>query len=224
MPIRKTPLVNGQIYHVFNKSTGSIPIFTNSREFKRFIFGMSFYQNRNIPLRLSKFNRLSKEQRNKILSEMKSKQDFLVELISYCIMPNHFHYILKQLTNDGIKEFIRLTSNSYSHFYNIRHDRSGSVFGGRFKAVLIENDEQLLHVVRYIHLNPFSTYIIKDRNELERYQYSSFLEYIGRSTSNLCQKDIILNNFKARDKYKEFVLNHADYQRTIERIKHLSID
>jgi len=221
MPFRKTPLVNGEIYHVFNRSTGSIPIFTNKREYERFIFGINYYRHKIIPVKLSLLKILSKEERGKILNDMINKDDLHNDLICYCIMPTHYHFVLKQLHDGGINNFLRLVSNSYSHYYNKKHDRSGSVFGGRFKSVHIETDEQLLHVVRYIHLNPYSSYIVKGFKELESYPYSSLNEYLGNSVFNICQKNLVMDYFKTAERYKKFVFNQAEYQKSLEKIKHL---
>src|SRR3989337_2399533 len=97
MGMRKTPLVNGETYHIFNRSVGSIPIFNGARECSRFIFGMTYYQNISIPLKLSKFNRLARIERENIIRVIRAKKEWIIELIAYCIMPSHFHLVVKQL-------------------------------------------------------------------------------------------------------------------------------
>lgn len=181
---------------------------------------MFFYQNANPPIKLSKYNLLPKDQREEIINSLKRKKEWLVEIVSYCLMPSHFHLVLKQLLDDGVKDFLRLLTNSFSHYFNTKHDRTGSLFGGRFKAVHIENDEQLLHVVRYVHLNPYTSYVVKDLEHLEDYPYSSLSEYLGKSKNYLCQKRLVLNHFRTVEKYQSFVFNQGDYQRSLERIKY----
>ena len=89
-----------------------------------------------------------------------------------------------------------------------------------FKAVLIENDEQLLHVSRYIHLNPYSSYLVKNIEELKKYPWSSLYEYLN-TKSELCDISDILSNFKNSEMYWRFIKDHSDYQKKLESIKHL---
>ena len=224
MPLRKTVFANNEIYHVFNRSSGSIPIFYNKRACKRFILGMRYYQNVKIPTKLSKFNKLAVTKRNEIFDQLYDKRVFWVEVIAYCLMPTHFHFVLKQRVDGGVKEYVRLISNSYSHYYNTKNDRNGSLFGGRFKAILIENDYQLLHVVRYVHLNPLTSYVVEDLKELTDYEFSSFPEYLGKSQHNICEKKIVTSHFKSLGDYRKFVFNQAEYQQSLERIKHLTFE
>lgn len=93
-------------------------------------------------------------------------------------MPNHFHLLLQQIRDGGITEFISKLTNSYTRYFNIRNKRIGPLFQGEFKAVHVETDEQLIHLSRYIHLNPIVSYITK---KLESYQWFSYLEYLGRA-------------------------------------------
>jgi putative transposase len=139
-------------------------------------------------------------------------------------MPNHFHFLLRQKQDGGISKFLSDFTNSYTHYFNTRQDREGPLFKGVFKAVRIENNEQLLHISRYIHLNPYSSYLIKSLEDLTNYPYSSFLEYLGEAEKEFCQKEIILANFSRLEDYKKFVFNQADYQRSLEINKHLLLE
>ena len=224
MPRRKTPLVTKEVYHVFNRIIASIPIFERKRECSRFLFAMSFYQNIKPPLKLSKFNKLSKNEKHEISELLYQKREWFVEIISYCLMPNHFHIVVKQLVDDGVKNYLRLVSDSFAHYFNIKNDRGGPLFESRFKAVRIEKDAQLLHVVRYIHLNPYSSYLVKNLEDLGQYPFSSFPEYIGKAKKEICQKRLVLDHFKIYGKYKEFVFNQADFQKSLAKIKHTLMD
>lgn len=92
---------------------------------------------------------------------------------------------------------------------------------GSFKAVMVENEEQFLHSLRYIHLNPFVSGLV---NNLNNYEWSSYSEYLGKSATNYCEKGLILDNFKSSKDYEKFVLNHAEYARSLEKIKHLIVE
>ena len=135
-------------------------------------------------------------------------------------MPNHFHLLIKQLKDGGTSEFISKLINSYTKFYNIKFNRVGPLFQGQFKAVLIKSDEQLIYVSRYIHLNPISSFLVKDLN---KYEWSSYKEYI-EGIKGFCQKEEILGFFKDTKSYQKFVLNQIEYAQTLEKIKHQLID
>ena len=137
-------------------------------------------------------------------------------------MPNHFHFLIRQLKENGISKFMSQISNSYTKYFNTKYNRIGPLFQGAFKAVLIESDEQLIHVSRYIHLNPVVSGLIKN---LEDYRWSSYLEYI-KPNDTFCSINEILGFFtpNERKRYKEFVEAQIDYGRKLEKIKHQLID
>jgi len=221
MPIRKTPLATGEIYHIFNRGVGAIPIFGCNRDYRRFILTFLYYQNQNHPFQFSKFLDLPKEEKEKLLSRLQKEKNFEVEIIAYCLMPNHYHFLLRQTTKNGILNFIRLTTNSYSKYFNIKNKRKGGLFEGRFSAVRVENEKQLIHLSRYIHLNPYSGFVVKDLKKILTYPYSSLKEYLDdKGSAGFCQKELIFAYFKTPKAYKEFVLDQADYQRNLEIVKH----
>jgi len=153
-----------------------------------------------------------------------AKEKSLVDIVSYCLMPNHFHFLLLQNKENGISKFMGDFQNSYVRYYNTRHDRVGPFFQGQFKAVRVQTEEQLLHLSRYIHLNPYSSSIIKSSDNLENYEWSSYPEYLDRAKFEFCKKDSILVNFKNIEGYSKFVLDNAEYQKKLSKIKHLTLD
>jgi len=221
--IRKTPIIKGQIYHVFNRSIGKQPIFTNNVEYFRIIETISYYYYLETPLRFSHFNRLPNKLRNQTLDALLQSRK-RVEIFAYCLMPNHFHFLIREITNNGISSFISNIQNSFAKYFNTKNERSGALFQQMFKAVLIETDEQLLHVTRYIHLNPLTSFILKDIDELTNYPWSSFQEYIGNDSRNIISKEFILGFFPTLEKFIEFTKNQIDYQRQLHKIKHLSME
>jgi len=224
MPPRKDPSVTGEIYHIINRGVASMPIFVNGRHYNRFLEAMLYYQHAAPPLRYSYFSRLPQSAKVEKLSQLKQTKNYLVEIICYCLMPNHFHLLLKQVSDNGISEFIRKFSESYAHYFNTKNKRIGPLFQGRFKSVRVETEEQLLHVSRYIHLNPYSAGIVKSITELKKYPHSSLPEYLGSAENNLCQKDLVLSYFKGNSGYEDFVSGQADYQRELARIKNLLLE
>lgn len=212
MPSRVHPLVNGEYYHIFNRGVDKMNIFRNSYGFQRFHKTMLYYQILGPKPRFSLFAPTT---------NLIDKNKKIVEIICFCLMPNHFHFLLKQLVDGGITEFISKLSNSYTKYFNIKHKRVGPLFQGEFKSVLVESNEQLLHLSRYIHLNPLVSGLIKD---LGNYSWSSYPEYTELSTQNICAKEIILNQFKSPKDYQKFILDQADYGKELEFIKHQLIE
>lgn len=223
MPIRYTPLINDYYYHIFNRGVNKRPIFKNRWDYKRFVLLLRFYKARDYPIKFSKFMKLSSDQRKEIWTRLSSGISY-VDTLAYCLMPNHFHLLIKQRVDHGISKFLANIQNSYARYFNIKNERLGPLYQGQFKAVKIDSEEQLLHVSRYIHLNPYSSAIVKDTEKLLAYEWSSLREYFDQTQFELCSKDEILNSFKDIKGYKEFVLNNAEYQKNLESIKHLTID
>ena len=222
MPGRKFPLITDQIYHIFNRGINRQPTFTDKRDYQRSIESMMYYRYSKPQLKLSRFIRLDAKDRLEALGKLE-KHNKLIEIISYCLMPNHFHLLLKQLEEGGISKFLSNFQNSYTRFFNTKHERDGSLFLDQFKAVIIETDEQLLHVSRYIHLNPYTSYMVKSMLELEKFAWSSLHDYLGNKKTFI-YKDLIINTSRSVSSYRQFVLDRADYQRRLGDIKHLLIE
>lgn len=221
MSFRKSPVIQGEIYHVFNRSIAQQPIFLNFKDYQRALEVFKFYQFDKPSLRFSFYNRLTTTQKNDFLLGF-STQNRIVEILCFCLMSNHVHFLLKNLTEDGITKFMAKFQNSYAKYFNIRQKRVGSLFQQNFKAVRIETEEQLIHVSRYIHLNPVTAYTI-EANQLKDYRWSSYPEYLKRN-SDFLSLDLILSYFKNSVDYEKFVMDQVDYQRELDRIKHLIID
>lgn len=221
MPGRYIPLVNDEVYHVFNRGIDKRPTFTDKLELKRALRVLKYYQSSSPPIKLSRFLTLHHDDQDLITKQM-SKLPKLVNILSFCLMPNHFHFLLKQLQDNGISTFLSLLQNSYTRYFNTKHERVGPLFLDQFKAVRIETDEQLIHVSRYIHLNPYSSFITKSWEDLLKYRWSSLPEYLTKA--EICDTDFILSLFKNARSYKKFVSDQADYQRKLDVIKHLTLE
>lgn len=213
MPYRIIPFVNGEFYHLFTRGVEKQITFSDRRDYSHFIEALFYYQIQNPK------PRFSTHRRSKLFPIDTSKK--IAEIICYCLMPNHFHLLVKQLQDGGISELMRKLLLSATKYRNTKYNRQGSVFQVPFKAVLIESEEQLLHVSRYIHLNPLVSLLTKD---LKSYPWSSYLDFIGLNDNTAVKKEEILNFFKSPKDYEKFVLNQADYGMQLEKIKHLSLD
>ncbi len=222
MPGRPIPLATGEIYHVFNRGLDHRQTFLRKRDYKRASEALAYYRFVNPPLRLAYFYTLSYDRKELFLENLHQHKTH-ADVLAYCLMPNHFHLILRQREDRGISKFLSNYQNSYTRYFNTKNQRIGSLFLDQFKAVRIETDVQILYVSRYIHLNPFKSFVVKSLSELYLYPWSSLPEYMKKK-SGLCDTTTILTYFKTRQQYVEFVTDQADYQRNLNNIKHLSLD
>jgi len=222
MPYRITPLVNNEYYHIYNRGVASQPVYLIKNDYERFISCLNFYLYVNFPFKLSTLLQLTQEERGKVLSGLADTKVRFVELIAFCLMPNHFHLLIRQETEGGISKFLKLITDSYTRYFNIRHDRVGPLFQGAFKAVHVGSNEQLLHLSRYIHLNPLVSFVVRDEKFLN-YPWSS-LGFYSKKEQGMVEPDIVLGQFRSARQYLKFVLDQKDYGRKLEQIKHLVLE
>jgi len=220
---RKNELISGQIYHIFNRSIADFTIFNNQDEFSRIVQLIQYYQTAN-ELKFSKFMELEAVGKfgfDNFLQKFSKDEKQLVQIIAYCIMPTHFHLILKQITENGISLYLRDFQNSYSHYFNTKHKRKGPLWESKFKNVLVKNDEYLFHLTRYLHLNPVTAFLV-DRPE--DWPFSSYKEYMSEGNQNegICRWDGILDIKPLQ--YRTFVNDQIAYQRELGRIKKLLLE
>ena len=223
MPGRNVFLGNNEFYHVLNRGITSQKVFNSEKNYFQFIDRMNYYRNVSPLMSYAQFFDLPMSIRLNILEEAQASGEQLVEIVAYCLMPNHFHLILKQISNNGISNFVAKLTNSYTRYYNIKHHRLGPILQGRFKAVLVESDEQLIHLSRYIHLNPYSAGLVSTLDELKQFSYSSLANYLF-GQKGFCVPNVVLDQFSDRDDYWRFVTDHADYQRSLQVIKALVLE
>jgi putative transposase len=221
MPSRSVVFANNQIYHVFNRSVGKEPLFT-SLFHQRWIKELINYYRYPQTLRFSQFKLMNKDAKNTYLFTMRNKQQ-LIEIYAFAFMPNHYHFLLKQLSDDGIIRFISNIQNSYAKSYNLKNERKGTLFQNSFQAKWIETDEQFIHISRYIHLNPVTAYII-NFEKLATYPFTSFADYILKQGTPWLNKSFLLSMFKSQPEYQTFVADQVDYQQTLAALKDQIID
>lgn len=220
MPTRADVFINGGVYHIFNKTIDGRRIFINNRNCNTFIEMLRYYRSSKSIISYSKLKSLSSPFSDTIKSTILNETFFDIEILSYCLMPTHFHLLIKQQKGHGILRSISNVVNGFTKYFNIKNGRKGPLFLPRFKSRTIITDEQLMHVSRYIHLNPYSSRIVNSIEDLMIYKWSSLKEYIF-DYSDICNTNDILDLFYFKKKlYKKFVQNNAVYQRTLEEIKY----
>lgn len=218
--VRKDLLVIGQVYHVFTKSIAGFKIFNDNSELSRMKETIRYYQRAKPKVKFSMFiNTFKVGQRSSYIVTPLSDEEKNVEIIAYCIMPTHLHLVLKQLKENGISTLMSNALNSYTRYFNTKHNRKGPLWEGRFKSALVKTDERLLHLTRYVHLNPVTAYLV-DRPE--EWVVSSYNEYLSNGNTGICKYDKILNIEPGF--YKSFVEDRASYQRELAKIKDLLIE
>lgn len=222
MPARKVLLATDQFYHIYNRGVVKQPIFFTKRDYDRFLLTIQYYLQKNPPTKLSRLIQLPKSERESILSRTIERKDAIVEILSYAFMPNHFHLLVRQLCDNGISVYLSKIINSYTRYINTKLKRVGHLFQGSFKAVRLASDEELLHMSRYIHLNPLVSYLVAEKDFLT-YPWTSMKSYLS-DISTFINRDHILGHFKGWDKYKQFVLDNAKYGKKLEEMKHLLIE
>lgn len=222
MPGRAIPLATGEFYHIYNRGIASQPTFLRKIDYKQSLLTLEYYRFATPPVRLSLFKELSREQKQYLIADLNKKNKTLVDIVCFVFMPNHFHLLLHQKVDQGISVFLSRFANSYTRFLNTANRRSGPVFNGVFKAVHISTTEQLLHVSRYIHLNPLVGYVVTEPAFLD-YPWSSLPQY-GLNTPSFVNTKPVLSHFASPQAYRQFVLDQADHGKKLEHIKHLTLE
>lgn len=207
---RNFEIAPGELYHIYNRGTDKRNIFTSARDYERF-FTLLYVSNGNIPVHLQ----LQGSTLNKVTDIELGKK--LVSIGAYCLMPNHFHIILRGIEAGGVSRFMQKLTTGYTMYFNKRHERSGSLFQGRYKAVHIEKDSYLKYLLAYIHLNPIKIIdskwkeegikdLKKSKSHIEGYKYSSYLDYVlgYRLESCILDKDILPKYFDTSHDFRSY--------------------
>ncbi|MFA5023273.1 MAG: transposase [Candidatus Paceibacterota bacterium] len=183
------------IYHIYNRGVDKREIFNNDNDRRRFLACLHYFNDTN---QTKNIDRLCD-----IQSRTSDDRDKLVEILAFVLMPNHFHLLVKPLVEDGASEFMKKLGIGYTHYFNIKNNRSGALFQGKYKFVRIESDDQLAYIPYYIHFNPielaesgWKEKEIKDKNEaltfLKSYPWSSLQDYLGQGHfSKIIDKGIL---------------------------------
>jgi putative transposase len=205
--------VENRVYHIANHGLESRPIFRKKEDYEVMLSYMHTYLR---PLKdvLQDIPTLPKRLHSKNLASE-------VDLLSYCLLPNHFHFLIHQRTRDGISKFMKQLTNAYTLYFNQKYHRSGSLFQGRYKATQIIDEGTIPKVARFIHLHPYNS---KLATYLNRYPYSSYMEYIGESALPFCKIDTVASFFTSKKLLQKYILDLEDYQKELDAIRPFSLD
>lgn len=183
-----------EYYHIYNRGNNKRSIFFDSYDYQRFLVSVTQFNTLD-PIGSIYMN--SFKQR----LQLRSSTPKLVDIICYCLNSNHFHLISRQLVNDGLIKLMHKLGTGYTNYFNEKYDGSGSLFQGRYKSIHIDSNEYLLHLSSYVNLN-YEVHGLGNSTSK-----SSWDEYIKNNFSHeICNKEVILSQFKSTSEYKKFAL------------------
>ncbi|PIP25194.1 MAG: hypothetical protein COX34_00115 [Candidatus Nealsonbacteria bacterium CG23_combo_of_CG06-09_8_20_14_all_36_12] len=193
MPTKRPQLANGEIYHIVIRTMEGLKLFRNEKDYLRMIHDLFVFNNR-VSTSSSYRNTINKSGLDPDLLPRKNqiRRRLLVEILAFCLMPNHVHLLVRQLQDNGISKFMQKIGAGYGGYYNKKYKRNGHLFQGKYRIVHIKNDKQLITIFVYIHTNPTAILVpywkergIKGRDLkkiikfLENYRWSSYSDYLG---------------------------------------------
>jgi putative transposase len=188
----------GEYYHIYNRGNGKRDIFIDSEDF---IFFLDRLRENLFPeFVLSKLAKIKKRGGGEVLPRRQILPENSFDLVSYCLMPNHFHLIVKQKKEIPVTQLLLKVSTGYSKYFNKKYNKAGHLFQERFRSIKIDSDEYLLWLSAYIHLNPKTARLVKNVRE---YPWSSLGEYLEDRENKLVKADIIMDRFKNSKEYEK---------------------
>ena len=188
--MKKPQFTTDGFYHIYNRGVEKRKVFLDKDDYFRFVHDLFEFNDERSANNLY-YYRLPFLKSYEVEPHKMSKRKLLVEIIAFCLMPNHFHLLLRQNVDDGIVRFMQKLGTGYTMYFNQKYERVGGLFQGRFKAVLIEKESHFLYLPHYVHLNPLDLSMPSWRdkrientqkvlNFLESYRWSSYLDHIGK--------------------------------------------
>ena len=212
-------IVPGKIYHVLNRGVDGRKIFEEDRDYLRFIHDLFEFNDQN-PINNNSHHFRHQNQYNDIgsryiASKKHQVRKFLVELLAFAVMPNHYHLLVKPLTEDALLKFIRRLNIGYANYFNQKNKRRGTLFEGRYKSIAVENDAHFIHLPYYIHCNPLDLHAPEWRRRemknkksaiefLNKYRWSSHMDYYGiKNFPSVTQREHLLQFFGGEKGYKK---------------------
>ena len=219
MALRKDNLVQGEIYHIYNRGVDKRDVFIDDEDHLRFVHDLFEFNDSNSSIKLDYFLSQINNSEVGLPNINRKERKNLVEILAFCLMNNHYHLILKQKTENGITEFMRKLGTGYTNYFNNKNERTGSLFQGKFKSICVNKDSHLMYLPIYIHLNPLDLKFpewrerkIKDYKKviefLDSYRWSSYMDYTGqRNFPSLINKSFLLHRLGSEEKQKKEIID-----------------
>lgn len=186
--MKKPQFTTGSLYHIYNRGVEKRDVFLDQEDHFRFVHDLFEFNDKASAQNI--YYKLPALRSYEVQPRKVSKRKLLIEIIAFCLMPNHFHLFVRQATDDGVTKFMQKLGTGYTMYFNQKYQRVGGLFQGRFKAVRIERQSHFLYLPHYIHLNPLDLKIPSWRDKkinstatarkfLASYRWSSYLDHIG---------------------------------------------
>ncbi len=223
MPIKRPILANNEIYHVVLRGIDGRKIFEQEADYYRMIHDLFEFNDVRPAMRENR--RFSAEVVPRQLAEERPRQprQLIVQILCFCLMPNHIHLLLKQIEEVGITNFMRKLGTGYAIYFNTKYERQGHLFQGRFKAVHIKTDNQLKTVFVYIHTNPAALIDpnwkeggIKNPKEaiefIENYKWSSYPDYLGKQNFPSVTQRNFFDDIMNKKEWQKYVNEWVEYK------------
>jgi len=206
-----------EIYHILNRGVDKRKIFLDKQDYFRFIHDLFEFNDQNLVN--TTFYTFQKFKNNVTeLREIKRRpRKLLVDIHAFCLMPNHYHLLISPRTENGISKFMHKLDKGYSRYFNIKNQRKGALFEGRYKSILVSEESHFYHLPYYIHLNPLDIEFSEWRdgrlrnykqalNFLDNYRWSSHLDYAGKKNfPSVTAREFLLDIFGSTEKYRESI-------------------
>lgn len=233
--MQRVPFENNHIYHVYNRGVEKRKIYLDKNDYFRFVHDLFEFNDENpAPLLYYKLPSLKSYEVQPHRIDQGPRK-LLVEVLAFCLMPNHFHLLLKQTCDNGIVKFMQKLGTGYAMYFNKKYERVGSLFQGRFKSVHIKREEHLIHMPYYIHLNPLDLIVPEWREKeikghrkaikfLENYRWSSYLDYIGKKNfPSVTQRKFLSEFLDKPQEYKREMIKWLK-EMDLNIISHLTLE
>jgi putative transposase len=188
MARRKVPFLPNCYYHVYNRGAHQLDIFRSDADY-------TF-----------------------LLKQIKKRSgEFDISVIAYCLMSNHYHFLLRQNGEQKIGAFMQAVFSVYSLAFNAKYKHSGTLFEGPFAATLVDKNNYLLHLCRYIHRNPIEAGLAVNPAQ---WHYSNYLEFIGARKGDLVDRTFVNENFGTPEEYRQFVMDYVPPEKIQKELRH----
>jgi putative transposase len=215
--MKRERMVTGKIYHVLSRGVDRRKIFDEDRDYLRFIHDLFEFNDQN-PVNNATYHfrqNQPKDSRVPYIPMVRRPRKFLVEVLAFTLMPNHYHLLLRPLVENGIVRFMSRINTGYAKYFNHKNDRSGTLFEGRYQSIPVERDAHFIHLPYYIHCNPLDLHspewrkrAMKNKKKaidfLNNYRWSSHLDYCGvKNFPSVTQREALLQFFGGVRGYKK---------------------
>ncbi|MEO6761222.1 MAG: transposase [Candidatus Saccharimonadales bacterium] len=182
-------------YHLYNRGLNKDDVFRDAEDYRYFEWLLD--------------RTVGPEQKNDKKGRPFTWLGDQIKLDAYCLMPNHYHILVNQSAEKGISQLMRTLGTAYTYYANKKYGRRGPLFENVYRAVLVEDDGQLMHLTRYIHLNP---------HDYKKWAYSSFSDYLGKPRPWV-NVEVLMSYFNSPRQYRRFVNDYEEMQRERETLK-----